>query len=209
MIHSVYISQVQEAKILVWEINESAAELQSLLTNFDAYSVEYKEIKLEKRRLEFLAARIALNTLLGREVKIIYNDDGKPFLSDNSQNISISHSGNRVAVMAHPEIQVGIDIEKRSERFLTLYKRYLSENEQIELNKGKDALIRLQLAWSAKEAMYKVFGDEVLDFTKDIRILDFNFCNNNGFIYAEHIKQQKNYLLQYVSDEKYNLVWID
>jgi len=208
MIRQRYTAHHTDAEILVWEISESAEKLQKLLSNFDIYSSEYQNFKLEKRQLEFLAARVAINTLLQREVHIVYNTDGKPFLSDNSQQISISHSGNRVAVMAHPKIPVGIDIEKKSERFIKIRERYLSEKELIDLYSGDNALLRLQLAWSAKEAMYKVFGNEVLDFANDLRVLSFEPANS-GFINTEHIKQKKKYLQQYLTDENYNLVWTD
>ena len=206
MIYKCYTAHTTNAKILVWEIKESTEELRELLGNFEVYSEEYANIRLEKRRLEFLAARVAINTLLKREVRIIYNDEEKPFLSDNSQQISISHSENRVAVMSHPEMLVGIDIEKRGERFLKVYKRYLSEKEQADLNFGENALLRLQLAWSAKEAMYKVFGRETLDFANDLRMLSFE-PQNNGFLDVEHVKQKTVYTLQYVTDKDFNLVW--
>ena len=67
------------ADILIWEITESAVELIRMLSNFECYKTEYESIKTDKRRIEFLAARVAINQLLADEKMIVYDKSGNLF----------------------------------------------------------------------------------------------------------------------------------
>lgn len=203
MIHESFISN--EAYVLVWEVTESLDELSALLTNFDNYATEYENLKTDKRRLEFLSVRVAMNYLLNKELEIKYNSEGKPFLSDQSYAISISHSGKWIAVMAHPRLKAGIDIECPTDKIKKLYKRFLSETEQNELFADQN-IKKLQIAWSAKEALYKIIGNEAVDFVNQIRIFPFEI-EGNGQIMSKHIPSQTVYYLNYKITDQYDLVF--
>ena len=170
MIHE--LNTQGDAKLLVWEVNESIETLHDQLNLIESDQIEFKKIVSDKRKLEFLGIRVALKTLLEREIQIQYNADRKPFLSDNSFQISISHSNKWIAVMAHPTSKVGIDIECPTDKIQKLYKRFLSETEQFELSNGND-IGQLALAWSAKESLYKIIGKEAIDFANQLRIFPF------------------------------------
>lgn len=196
---------IDEAKILVLEINESADELFEKFDQIDFYSEEYNKISSEKRKREFLGVRLALKELLGTNVMVSYDSNGKPCLQDNSYHISISHSGKWIAVMAHPTRVVGIDIECPSDKIQKMYTRFLNEKEQEELSQGKD-LKQLQLAWSVKEALYKIIGKEAVDFAKQLHIFPFE-VKTEGEINAKHVLTEKQYKLSYFQNEAYTLVY--
>jgi phosphopantetheinyl transferase len=51
------------------------------------------------RKLEFLSVRALLSELIGKDAKIVYNKNNKPFLKDGSRFISISHSHKLTAIL--------------------------------------------------------------------------------------------------------------
>jgi 4'-phosphopantetheinyl transferase len=194
-----------EAKGLVWEMVGSSQELLQQFEQPQLYVAELEKRKTEHRKREFLAVRLALKALLGKEVVVIYNEEGKPFLSDKSFHISISHSKNWIAVLIHPSLEVGIDIECPSPKIEKVYTRFLSELEQQELYKEKDAR-RLHLAWSAKEALYKIIGREAVDFAKQLRIFPFEL-RLKGELLAQQLSSLQQYKLFYEQDTAYTLVY--
>ncbi|MBV5342211.1 4'-phosphopantetheinyl transferase superfamily protein [bacterium] len=193
------------SSILIWEITESESELIKMLTNFDVYEPEFKQLRTNKRKFEFLAARIALNILASHEVVVDYSSDGKPYCVDNSLKISISHSGSWVVVMVHSTCEVGIDIEVPTDRFLKLYQRFLNKTEQNSLFDAND-LRKVQLAWSAKEALYKIIGNEAVNFDKQLEVMDFSL-DNVGSFKGIHTVTGKEYTLYYSSNKAFNLVY--
>ncbi len=194
-----------EAYLKVYVINESVDELLSQLQLSDYDQLKFENIVSEKRKLEFLGIRLAFKELFGTEKDIRYDSDGKPFFNDNSYKISVSHSKRWIAVIAHPIRQVGIDIECRTDKIHKIYKRFLSEIEQNELSNGQN-VSQLELAWSAKETLFKIIGKEAVDFSKQLRIFPFKI-KNQGEITAEHIQTNTNYKLSYIQTSAYTLVW--
>jgi phosphopantetheinyl transferase len=190
-------------RLLVWELTESIDDLLQQLSETD--SAELESRVSEKRKLEFLGVRIALKTLLGKAITIKYNADGKPFLTDNSYQISVSHSGKWIAVMAHPTRLVGIDIEIPTDKIQKIHKRFLSPTEQEELSRGNN-ICQLQLAWSAKETLYKIIGKDAVDFANQLRILSFD-VKPSGEISALHIESNTYYILHYIQNPAYTLVY--
>ena len=196
---------IDGATILVCEMTESVETLKSQLHLNDSDRTEFNKIASEKRKLEFLGIRTALKTVIGKEIFIQYDDGGKPHLSDNSFQISISHSNKWIAVIVHPLKKVGIDIECPTDKIQKLYKRFLSPVEQKELSEGND-IPQLLIAWSAKEALYKIIGKESIDFANQLRIYPFE-VNAHGEIKAQHVPTKSNYLLNYKQTEQYTLVY--
>lgn len=197
--------QAQGASILIWEITETEDELKNTLSNFNVYETDFKQLKTNKRKLEFLSARIALNELAACEVVITYTPEGKPYCVDNNLKISISHSGSWVVVIAHPTSEVGIDIEIPTDRFLKLYHRFLNKAEQATLFDAND-LRKVQLAWSAKEALYKLIGSEAVNFDKQLEVLDF-LVDTTGTFTGVHTVKGKKYMLFYLISKSFNLVY--
>jgi len=198
-----YLATFDDARLLVWELTESIEELMNSLDELDIDELGSKVS--DKRKFEFLGARVALKTLLNKEITIDYDADGKPHAADNSMHISISHSRKWIAVMVHSTRLVGIDIEIPSDKIQKIYTRFLSEAEQNDLSNGKNAQ-QLQLAWSGKEALYKIIGNEAVDFANQLRIFPFD-VQNCGEMLAEHIPASKKYKLQYTQHPEYSLVY--
>jgi len=196
---------IDGATILVWELTESIEKLKSQLQLIESDKIEFDKIVSDKRKLEFLGIRTALKTVIGKEILIQYDDEGKPHLSDKSFHISVSHSNKWIAVIVHPSKKVGIDIECPTDKIQKLYKRFLSPVEQKELSGGND-IHQLLIAWSAKEALYKIIGKESIDFANQLRIFPFE-VKAHGEMRAQHVPTKSNYLLNYQQTEQYTLVY--
>ena len=191
------------ARLLIFEINESVEALFQQLDFVD--KTEFLKLVSDKRKKEYLGVRIALKHLLGVEKTIQYDAERKPSLSDNSFRISISHSGCWVAVMVHPGKSVGIDIEIPTAKIQKIYKRFLNCTEQRELSNAEN-LNQLLLAWSGKEALYKIIGKEAVDFAKQLHIFPFE-TRSEGTFTAEHVQTKQKYQLHYIQNEAYTLVY--
>ena len=199
------VFSIEDAKVLVWELTESAEELELNLYPTNSELVELEKFASEKRKLEYLSVRIALKELIGKKVIIEYDKDGKPYLLDKSYQISISHCKSWIAVMIHPTRLVGIDIEIPTDKILKLQKRFLNETEQKYLATGEN-INQLMLAWSAKEALYKIIGIEAVDFANQLHIFPFEMKSIGKFT-AEHVKTKKIYELNYHQHSDYTLVY--
>lgn len=192
-------------KILIGIIEENMEKLIPQLDNFDAYKDEFSLLTNEKRKKEFLAVRILANIITDSHVVIHYDEHRKPFLQDYSYHISITHSKNYAAIMIHPDHPVGIDLEERTERVKNIYERFLNDNEQWFI-KREDNTNKMEIAWSAKETLFKIIGNNARNFAETLEILPFSL-NASGTLYVLHIPFARIYELQYIQNANYTLVW--
>jgi 4'-phosphopantetheinyl transferase len=167
----------------VWNVVESYDEL-ILISDLTASDIE----KLDsfsnlKRKLEWICTRILFKELTNSASEIIYNDDGKPFVADNSFKISISHSKSLVSVIVSKTREVGVDIEYVTNKIEKIVHKFLSIKEQHAISKSPERIIHLYICWSAKETLYKIFSSYKLNFIDNIDILPF-IANNEGTINA-------------------------
>lgn len=165
----------------------------------------------EERKKQWLACRIMIRSLLVPEdFPVEYDPTGKPFLPGSSYNISVSHSRERAAVILSRNHQVGIDIEKITPRILRVREKFLNERE-LSSWAHTENLELLTLAWSAKEAIYKLYGLRNLDFRKNITLhlpdtgLPMNFTGvvGRGDFHREYTlsgEKIDDYILVYVLD---------
>jgi phosphopantetheinyl transferase len=171
----------------VWKIDETLDELLAMLPSKDVYLQGMQRFKAEYRRLEWLAVRVLLYTLLGEEKEIAYYPTGKPYLADTSASISISHTKGYVAVvLGMPDKEVGIDIEQYGERVRRVAHKFMREDEEASLFRGTE-IWSLLLHWSAKETMFKCMNASDVDFREHMRVLPFP-VNESGIFSAEEYR---------------------
>ena len=158
-------------KITIWEITEVTEDLYRL-ANLSSGEVSIcRQFKSESRIKEFLAVRALLRLIYPNENLFIeYNKDGKPLLRNRS--ISISHSKNYVAVLTGDFEAGGIDIEIMNDRIFLLAEKFLNEEELAFLGPQLTAE-KLQIAWGAKEILYKIHSIGDVDFKKHLLIHPF------------------------------------
>lgn len=164
----------------IWKVTETAGEFRSLLTE-RSVSDDFSEYKSASRQLEYLAVRVLLLDMLGRECRILHYDSGKPYLQDYEAKISISHTKGYVAVIIHPHKEVGIDIEYHSDRVKKVVSRFIGVEEMslieeklrsVGCEEERDRLMLnlYLLFWSAKETMFKMMDASEVDFISHLHV---------------------------------------
>ena len=146
--------------IAIWNTTESLDDLKKESDISDIYI-----FKSEKRKKEIFSRNLLLNKMIP-EAKISYNNFGAPQIN-NSDNISISHSKNLVAI-GFSKLKIGIDIQKISEKALSLSPRFICESNLNNLSIEKATLL-----WCCKEAIYKWHQKGSVNFKSDIYIYPF------------------------------------
>ncbi len=156
----------------LWHITEPESWLRENVALSAAEETALAALKGEGRRREFLAARILLHFMSGRaERGELYKDAcGKPHLRDSLFHVSISHTVNYAAAIAHPN-PCGIDVQRIVPRIRRMAHKFVGAGEQEQLIPEHE-LLQLHLIWSAKEAMYKAFGRREIDFRQHL-FVDF------------------------------------
>jgi len=131
----------------------------------DKEELYLKNLTNENRKQEFLQLREIKNKTIGK-IEIQYKNDGKPFLTDSGDYISISHSQNFIGFLKAP-FNVGLDIEEINERVLKIKQRFLNANEQLLFG---PSVLNLTIAWTLKEALFKLNERKGIDFRKELLI---------------------------------------
>ena len=155
--------------VKLWKIEEAADFFQKFPASWVMPS-----INVAHKSLESLAARYCLWELmksLDLSTLVLHQDDRKrPYLNHSLWHVSISHSYPFAVACISKKPLTGIDLEKKDRNVQKIAPRFLNPTE-LELLK-EDAL-KLTLAWSAKESIYKAWKQPGLSFQKAIG-LQFN-----------------------------------
>lgn len=123
----------------------------------------------ERRRMEHLTWRRIVRHELGRGVAISYNDVGAPIVDLPNTYISVAHGGG-MAVVAISDSPIGVDIESLERDFTRAADRYMSAQELALSTRHQWAA----MVWTAKEALYKLYGRRGLDLLNDLTVFDYD-----------------------------------
>ncbi len=124
------------------------------------------------KRIEHLAARYLLTQLVP-EInlqQIQVSQSGKPFMPNTNLHFSLSHSYPYVAATVSRQLSLGIDIQIFREKIQRIQHKFLSEKEQSFCHND---IQKLTMAWCAKEAAFKYYEQEGLDYINHLPIVDF------------------------------------
>jgi phosphopantetheinyl transferase len=126
--------------------------------------------------LQHLAGRYLLKHLFPDfpNELILIADTRKPFLLNDPYHFSISHCGDFAAAIVSSSNRVGVDVELVSPKIQQVSRKFLNESEETYLVGWKDipkVYLEMQtMIWSAKEAIYKWYGNGEVDFKKHITL---------------------------------------
>lgn len=198
-----------EAKIYVWEMTETEEELLKTVAVPDNELEELHYIKGASRRREMLATRALLNTIFPEKLYLGHHDNGKPYLLNTAMELSISHDDRFVAIITHPDEDLGIDIENLNRDFSAVEKRALSEDEIDDIDEKKKNF-QLAIYWCAKEAIFKRMSLNGVDFAEQIEIDRFN-PHDDGELDATFIHKdgtEMEFELGYEVFDGHVMVWV-
>lgn len=193
-------------KLGVWKIEEPESFFLS------AVPVQ-REITHPHKRLQHLAGRYLLPFLFPDfpHAEIMIADTRKPFLPDEQYHFSISHCGNYAAAIVSSEERVGIDIEMITPRIQNIKHKFLHVDELsfVHSHDADQQINLLTLLWSAKESMFKWWGNGDVDFSEVLRTEPFAF-NDAGIIPSTFSKEHTHVPLDisYQLRKDVTLAWI-
>ncbi len=197
----------KDTVIGVWKIEEDLPTLLEMVEMSLEDKKRYEIYRSTSRKTEFLSVRALLAEMLGREAKIIYNKNNKPFIKDGSHFISITHSNKLTAILISRNERVGIDLEYMRVNINAFASKFLNRREKI-TRRWADRTYHLYIHWCAKEAMYKICDKEGINIVNDITIEPFTVQESGeirGSVKNERIVDQ--FTLCYARYDNYTIVW--
>ena len=197
----------KETIIGVWKIEEDIPALLGMVDMGPVDKKRYNVFRSTSRKLEFLSVRALLAEMLGRDAKIVYNKNNKPFIKDGSHFISITHSNMLTAILISRDERVGIDLEYMRLNINAFASKFLNKKEKI-TRRWADRTYHLYIHWCAKEAIYKICDKEGINIVNDITIEQFTVKESGeikGSVQNERISDQ--FTLFYSKYDNYTIVW--
>ena len=191
----------------VWKIEEDLNTLLELVFLDNDEKKKYKSFSSNSRKLEFLSVRALLSELIGRDAKIVYNKNNKPFLNDGSRFISISHSHKLTSILLSTNEKVGIDLEYMSSNIAALAFKFINIKEKV-TKELEERRYHLYIHWCAKEALYKICDKEGISIRNNITIDPFIVAESGeitGHVHTNKINES--FDLFYSKYDNYAIVW--
>lgn len=179
-----------DVRLGIWAISESSDDFWALSPYVESSRSEFNALyKSEQRKCEVLAVRLLIKEIIGDNVQLLHQDNGKPYLS-SGMNISISHTrGFAVIIVSHSK-QVSVDIEYFSNRIERIRSKFMRDDENA------SSQVKLLMHWCAKETMYKLFPEDNLTFNK-MQLLSVDGNDSTGIITAKNIFRNRDVSVYY------------
>lgn len=159
--------ETREGKILRWHVNETVDSLENQCVQIGLGLPP--AVHIESRRKQVMVTAL-LHYRLFPGTRLSYTRTGKPMV-DNGQHVSISHSGD-VLVMMKSNEPCGIDIERIHPRVRKVRHKFLNDSELLTTTHSSD--FTLTQFWTAKEAMFKVYGSDKVFMRSNIFVHDLS-----------------------------------
>ena len=191
----------------MWEITEDFDTLYGMVNLVAVEKARLDSFKNISRKIEWLSVRALVKTMLGKDTRILYNSENKPFVRGNTHNISITHSNKLTAVIIGKDKRVGIDLEFMSGKISKVANKFINDRENItgdpELSK-----LHLYLHWCAKETLYKICDKQDINFRDGITISPFR-PDEHGYMKGQVINGngEEFFEMEYLQHDNYALVW--
>ena len=181
-----------DAYVGIWEMTESP-------TVFSAWYDEASRLyKSTIRQKEYVCVRALLHAMVGRNMSILHNGDGKPYL-ENGHQISVSHTKGFCAVILSKHHPVGIDIEYMSDRVGKIAGKFIREDEKAL------STVHQLLHWCGKETVYKLFSSDQLEFF-EMKVEPFEL-SEQGVVSISNLKRNVTAEVEYVVQPQYVLTY--
>ncbi|HMT78302.1 MAG: 4-phosphopantetheinyl transferase family protein [Saprospiraceae bacterium] len=161
-------SRVKDLDLYLWDMQESLDWFRKETHLTMDESNEFETMS-GKRKLEFIVQRYLLcSNIQGIKPILMKMPNGKPYLSNRNEKISISHSKSML-IVSIGSMDHGVDLEWIDERIIRLASKFCNEAEN-KIPEEIDPVFWFTLIWSCKEALYKVDGLGQLEFRSQLAV---------------------------------------
>ena len=179
--------------LALWQMTEAVDQLSA------PASVDLSPLRSPRRKKETLTEYLLLKALTGDDSLVIrHNEDGAPLV--DGYCVSLSHTEGWAAMMLSRSHRVGVDIEYVSERVNRVASRFIRDDEQ------QSTLAERLITWCAKEAVYKYFTEQHLEF-HEMRLLPYD-QEEAGEVTVENLRQQVRVNISYDVSNSYVLAYL-
>jgi len=134
------------------EIDTDLTKSESSFQVLPKYHPNIKSYKNHFRINQILNTRRIVKELVGENVELIQNRNGKPILLNSDHFISISNHKNIIAVMI-AKFSCGIDVESQNRNLTKIQHKFINHQDFSMFNNND-----LSKIWSGKEVLYKIHG---------------------------------------------------
>jgi len=199
----------ENTRLGVWKIEETEEF-------FKGNVPQHRDVTHPHKRLQHLAGRFLLQYLFSDfpYELIQIADTRKPFLPDAQYHFSISHCGDYAAAIVSKESRVGIDVEIPVEKIEKIIYKFLSAKELDRFNlvpgagkiTGVENFNEVTTLWSAKEAVFKWYGNGGVDFRKQIQLFSRN--EEKETIDCFFSKNESELIINYSQFDGLVLAWV-
>ena len=191
-------------KIYIWNISEN---IDALLLNVNLSKnsqLRLQNMKSEMHQKGFLSVRKLLAEAGYTDLDLIYDETGKPHLSDN-KFISISHSYEFSTLILSSE-PVGIDLEIQKEKVLKIAPKFM-DIFYLENLSNTDKIKKATIIWGIKEVIFKIKNQKGISFPDHIFENDFNLSDKIAKAQLRFNNKVENFDINFDEIENYILVW--
>ena len=185
--------------LLLWKLSETETQLNNLVNLSISSKLRLDLINSSSQRKQFLGVQNLLSLHNINNEILFYDNNGKPHLLNN-KFISISHSFDYCGVIVS-DVKVGIDIEKFRSKILNISKKFVSESDLALIKES--SVENITKVWSIKEAVYKAFGHNKIDFKKNIIIKSVNKEFNKATVLIFNNEISENYSIEIYNFSQY------
>lgn len=199
-----------DVRFAIWRIEETAEDLIGRLQLDGREQAILSRLNKGKRTLHWLATRVLLRKMLDTPgfINCPSDENGKPYLANFPQRISLTHSFDYAAVMMSNNGEVGIDLELVKPKIIRIADKFMKEDELASVGDA-NKIEQLYACWCAKEAVYKLQGNKGVSFKDNMTIRPFEF-QDQGVLYldldAPHRKEQ--FKVYYEKFQEYMLGYV-
>ncbi|HEX5555010.1 MAG TPA: 4'-phosphopantetheinyl transferase superfamily protein [Chitinophagaceae bacterium] len=199
------------AKVGIWHITEPETFFRENLPEAGAGMDLESAVHHPHKRLQHLAARyllVELEPALPIEM-IRIAASRKPYIPGNHYHFSLAHCGDYATAIVSAGYPVGIDVEKITPKITRVAHKFLHPAELAFIDPAC-SMEHLTLCWSAKEAVYKWYGEGGVDFKEHIRLQPFVLYPRKGEIRCHFGKGQVSADLQlhYLLGKDHDVTWL-
>ena len=167
--------------LYIWHVTESVEDLKYMCYKKGIYTDDTLNIKSQSRKTEVLVTKLLLNLIFGEKATLNHHENGAPYIMESDMHISVSHTHGAVCIAINNVNPVGVDIERIGTRVIKVRDKFLNEMEKRWL--AADNINANLIAWTAKEALFKVIPESGIDFREHLSLSLFEAGENSSITF--------------------------
>lgn len=173
------IHTMDDSSIHFWKTTEDSNYFLDRMSWDDKQLMWLNSIHPQKK-MEYMASRYLIYKITGKLDAHLYKDEsGKLHFQEEGEYLSISHSGEYVALIVSKR-PAGVDVQRYQDKIFRITDRFLNPDEKAWLH-SIDAwnISSLCTCWCIKEAVYKANGQKGIHFAKQILLMPESGIENS------------------------------